>query len=81
MSSDPNIEIEKRFENGNAYMISGIQIASGAPTSGQLLVYNATNNQWEYGAASIAGIPIQAGTPADGQQPQYNLAANEWQFV
>lgn len=81
MSSDPNFEIEKRFEYGNAYMISGIQIASGAPADGQFLVYNATNNQWEYGAATIAGIPIQAGAPADGQQLQYNLAANEWQFV
>lgn len=81
MSSDPNFENEKRFENGSAYMISGIQIASGAPTAGQFLVYNATNNQWEYGAATIAGIPIQAGTPTDGQHLQYNLAANEWQFV
>lgn len=79
MSSD--LEIEKRFENGNAYMISGIQIASGAPTAGQFLVYNATNNQWEYGPTTIAGIPIQAGAPADAQQLQYNLAANEWQFV
>ena len=74
-------EIEKRFENGNAYMISGIQVASGAPTDGQFLVYNATNNQWEYGAATIGGIPIQTGTPTDGQQLQYNLTANEWQFV
>jgi hypothetical protein len=81
MSSDSNFETEKRFENGNAYMISGIQIASGAPTSGQLLVYNATNNQWEYGAASIAGIPVQTGTPADSQQLQYNLSDNEWKFV
>ena len=81
MSSDPNFEIEKRFENGNAYMISGIQIASGAPTAGQFLVYNATNKQWEYGAVTIAGIPIQAGVPADGEKLQYSLAANEWQFV
>ena len=79
MSSD--FEIEKRFEHGNAYMISGIQIASDAPADGQFLVYNATNNQWEYGAATIAGIPIQAGTPVDGQFLQYNLAANEWQFA
>lgn len=81
MSSDLNFEIEKRFENGNAYMISGIQIASGAPTAGQFLVYNVTTNQWEYGAVTIGGIPIQAGTPADGQQLQYNLAQNQWLFV
>lgn len=81
MSSDPNYEIEKRFESGNAYMISGVQVASGAPTDGQFLVYNATTNQWEYGATTIAGIPVQTGTPADGDKLQYNLAANEWQFV
>jgi hypothetical protein len=81
MSSDPNFESEKRFENGNAYMISGIQLASGAPTSGQFLVYNATKNQWEYGAATIAGIAVQAGTPANGQHLEYNLATNEWKFV
>jgi hypothetical protein len=80
MSSDPNIDIEKRFENGNAYMISGIQIASGTPATGQFLVYNATTNQWEYGPATIAGIPIEEGTPANGQQLQYNQAENEWQF-
>jgi len=60
MSSNSNIEIEKRFENGNAYMISGIQIASGAPTDGQILVYSAANNQWQYTA--IAG-PTQADRP------------------
>ena len=78
MSSDPNFEIEK---TGSAYMISGIQVASGAPTDGQFLVYNATSNQWEYGAATIAGIPIQTGTPADGDTLQYDLADNEWKFV
>ena len=81
MSSDPNFESEKRFENGNAYMISGIQLSSRAPTSGQFLVYNATNKQWEYGAATIAGIAVQAGTPANGQHLEYNLATNEWKFV
>lgn len=63
MSSNSNIEIEKRFENGNAYMISGIQIASGAPMDGQILVYSAANKQWEY--FSLAG-PTQA-APPDGQ--------------
>jgi hypothetical protein len=82
MSTDPSFDIEKRVDGaGNAFSISGINIASGAPADKQGLVYNATTNQWEYGAPTIAGIPVQAGTPADGQQLQYNLAANEWQFV
>jgi len=62
-------------------MISGIQVASGVPTAGQFLVYNATTKQWEYGATTIAGIPIQAGAPADTNQLQYSAGANEWQFV
>lgn len=82
-STDPNFDIEKRVEGGpnNAFSLSGINIASGTPADTQLLVYNATSNLWEYGAATIAGIPVQTGAPADGQQLQYNLAANEWQFV
>jgi hypothetical protein len=84
MSSDPKFENEK-FEYGNAYMISGIPIASGVPVNGQSLVYNATNKQWEYTptpvVAGVAGIPIQAGVPMNGQKLQYNQAANEWQFV
>jgi hypothetical protein len=83
MSTDPNFDIEAGVSGGagNAYSISGINIASGTPADTQLLVYNATTNLWEYGAATIAGIPVQAGAPADGQQLQYNLAAGEWQFV
>ncbi len=80
MSSD--LSIEKRFENGNAYMIAGTQIAAGIPPAdGQYLVYNVNTNQWEYSVLKIAGIPVQTGTPTDGQQLQYSLVNNQWEFV
>jgi hypothetical protein len=79
MSND--FDVEKRFDYGNAYIISGVQIASGTPTNGQFLVYNASINQWEYGPATIAGIPVQSGTPLNGQTLQYDQGANEWKFI
>jgi hypothetical protein len=79
MSSE--FEIEKRNESGNAYQISGVSLASGTPTDGQYLRYNATTNQWEYSPLLIAGIPVQAGTPANLQSLQYSAGTNEWIFV
>ena len=76
-----NFDIEK-FDNGNAYMISGIQVQSGVPVNGQVLTYSGPVNQWTYGVPStIAGIPVQTGVPADNQILKYNLSLNEWRFV
>ena len=74
-----NFEIEK-FDNGNAYMISGIQVQSGTPTNGQTLVYSAPVNQWTYLTPLLAGIPIQTGVPTNGQTLKYEQATNEWKF-
>ena len=79
MASSNNFEIEK-FDNGNAYMISGIQVQSGAPTNKQTLVYSSTLNQWTF-APPVAGIPIQAGTPSNGQTLKYDSTSNQWLFA
>ena len=34
--------------SGNAFQLAGRPLASGTPTNGQSLVYNATTGQWEY---------------------------------
>jgi hypothetical protein len=81
-SNNSNFDIEKFDATGNAYMISGIQVQSGAPTNGQILVYSAATNQWTYltPPALFAGIPVQTGTPTDGQTLKYDQASNEWKF-
>ena len=40
---------------GDSLAIAGIQIESGAPTSGQGLVYDSVSNQWEYQTPSGGG--------------------------
>ena len=80
--STSNFDIEKTLPN-NALLVSGIHISSGAPSDGQILVYNSSNNQFEYQdqeAQGISGIPIAPGSPSDGQVLVYNSTTNQWEY-
>ena len=64
--SSPNFDFNITTPN-NALLVSGIQIASGSPSDGQVFVYNATTNQWEYQAQSGGGPTGPTGpTGVDG---------------
>jgi hypothetical protein len=78
-SSNNNFEIEKP---STGYVISGIQVQSGTPIAGQLLVYDGPTNQWKYTnpPGLFAGIPVQSGMPTNGQTLKYDQTANEWKF-
>lgn len=87
MSSDLNFEIEKRTDGSSTSLsISGIPIASGTPTDGQVLVYNAATNQFVYQTPAnstrflIGGFPVEAGPPTDTETIRFDAISQQWQF-
>ena len=62
-----------KYENGNASSIGGKTLENGTPTNGESVIYNSTNETWEYAAPAGGGDMLAANNLSDVASQQTAL--------